>query len=232
MRSIAVARVLFVTMVWVLGTSAHASSWADISNPDATAGLKSVLNGATVKAVERLGAENGFWNNEKVKIPLPGYMENARKLMNALGMKKQTKELQRTMNHAAELAMNEAKPIFVQAITTLNVQDAKSIIAGGQDSVTAFFKTKTSAALRAKFLPVVKTATDKVGLARQYNEYAARGAALGVLKDEQISVEAFVAQKALDGLFVVMAEEEKTIRSDPVGQGSAIVKKVFGAFGR
>ena len=133
------------------------------------------------------------------------------------------------MNHAAEAAVVEAKPLFVNAIKTMSVQDANGIISGGQDSGTQFFKAKTSEALRAKFLPVVKRATDKVGLAQQYNALAEKGAALGVVKGEQTNVEGYVTQKALDGLFVMMADEEKAIRADPVGKGTDIVKKVFGA---
>ena len=216
----------------LLSRHAFALSWGDISNQDATAGLKSALNSSTVKAIEKLAAENGFWDNAKVKIPLPGYLEDARGVMNALGMKKQAEELQLAMNRAAEKAVGEAKPIFVNAIKSMSVQDAKGIISGGNDSGTQYFKGKTADQLRTKFLPVVKKATERVGLAQKYNELAGKGASLGIIKGDQKSVETFVTQKALDGLYLMMADEEKAIRADPVGKGTEIVKKVFGAFGK
>ena len=212
--------------------AAQALSWGDLSNQDAAAGLKSALNSSTVKAVEKLAGEGGFWNNPKVKIPLPGYLEDARGVMNAIGMKKQAEELQMAMNRAAENAVGEAKPIFVNAIKAMTVQDAKGIISGGQDSGTQYFKGKTIDALRTKFLPVVKKATERVGLAQKYNDIAAKGASLGIIKGDQKTVETFVTQKALDGLYLMMADEEKAIRADPVGKGTEIVKKVFGAFGK
>ncbi len=211
---------------------AWALSWGDITNQDAAAGLKSALNSSTVKAVEKLAVEGGFWNNPKVKIPLPGYLEDARGVMNALGMKKQAEELHMAINRAAETAVGDARPVFVNAIKSMTVQDAKGIISGGQDSGTQFFKGKTTDTLRAKFLPVVKKATEKVGLAQKYNELAGKGAKLGLIKGDQANVESFVTQKALDGLFLMMADEEKAIRADPIGKGTEIVKKVFGALGR
>lgn len=212
--------------------NAWALSWGDVTNQDAAAGLKSALNSSTVKAVEKLAVEGGFWNNPKVKIPLPGYLEDARGVLNALGMKKQAEELHMAINRAAETAVGDARPVFVNAIKSMTVQDAKGIISGGQDSGTQFFKGKTTDTLRAKFLPVVKKATEKVGLAQKYNELAGKGAKLGVIKGDQANVESFVTQKALDGLFLMMADEEKAIRADPIGKGTEIVKKVFGALGK
>jgi hypothetical protein len=220
------------TVTGLASRYAQALSWGDISNQDAVAGLKSALNSSTLKAVEKLAVENGFWNNAKVKIPLPGYLEDARGVMNAIGMKKQAEELQLAMNRAAEHAVGEAKPIFVNAIKSMSVQDAKGIISGGNDSGTQYFKGKTVDQLRTKFLPVVKKATEKVGLAQKYNELAGKGASLGIIKGDQKTVETFVTQRALDGLYLMMADEEKAIRADPVGKGTDIVKKVFGAFGK
>ena len=231
--------------VWLLGLSggallaalmpvkkAFALSWGDISNQDAVAGLKSALDSSTVKAIQKLAVEGGYWNNAKVKIPLPGYLEDARSVLNAIGMRKQIDELHQTINRSAENAVGEAKPIFVNAIKSMSVQDAKGIISGGADSGTQYFKGKTADQLRSKFLPIVKKATEKLGLAQKYNDLAAKGASLGVIKGDSKSVETFVTQKALDGLYLMMADEEKAIRADPVGKGTEIVKKVFGAFGK
>ena len=147
-------------------------------------------------------------------------------------MKKQIEELQQTMNRAAEKAVGDAKPIFVDAIKSMSVQDAKGIISGGPDSGTQFFKSKTAGQLRTQFLPVVKKVTEKLGLAQKYNDLAAKGASLGVIKGDQKTVETFVTQRALDGLYLMMADEEKALRADPVGKGTDIVKKVFGAVGK
>jgi len=215
-----------------LSRSAWSLSWSDITQKDAVNGLKSALTTATTQAVQQLGAENGFLANPKVRIPLPKHLAQAQSVLNALGMKEQLEQLETAMNHAAEHAVVEAKPIFIGALKSMTVQDAKSIISDGDDAGTQYFKGKTSTALRSKFLPVVKRATDQVGLAQQYNALAQKGAAWGMLKPEQTSVEAYVTQKALDGLFTVMAEQEQAIRADPVKAGTDIVRKVFGALGK
>ena len=214
------------------GSYAWALSWGDISNQDAVAGLKGALNSSTGKAVAQLAAVNGFWNNPKVKIPLPDYMEKARGLMNTFGMKKQADELHESINHAAEQAVGEAKPIFVGAIQTMSVQDAKGIISGGNDSGTQYFKSKTTDTLRGKFLPVVTRVTQRIGLAQKYNDLAGKGAKFGLVKGDDAKVETFVTHRALDGLFTMMADEERAIRANPVAAGSDIVKKVFGALGK
>ena len=120
------------TVTGFASRAAHALSWGDITNQDAVAGLKSALNSSTVKAVEKLAIEGGFWNNAKVKIPLPGYLEDARSVMNAIGMRKQAEELQMAMNRAAENAVGEAKPIFGNAIKSMSVQDAMASSPAGK----------------------------------------------------------------------------------------------------
>jgi len=123
----------------------------------------------------------------------------------------------------------EAKPIFVNAVKAMSVSDAKGIIGGGSDSGTQYFKGKTSGTLRDKFLPVVTSVTQRIGLAQKYNELAAKGSQFGLVKGDNATVESYVTARALDGLFSMMADEEKAIRADPVKAGSAIVSKVFGA---
>jgi hypothetical protein len=216
----------------LLPQSVWALSWSDISNQDAVAGLKSALDSSTAKAIGQLAVENGFWNNAKVKIPLPEYLEKASGLMKTMGMGKQVDDLHLQINRAAEKAVGEAKPIFINAIKSMSVQDAKGIITGGQDSGTQYFKNKTTDTLRGKFLPVVTSVTQRIGLAQKYNEVAGRGAQFGLVKGDDTKVETYVTRRALDGLFVMMADEEKAIRADPVGKGTSIVQKVFGALGK
>ena len=125
--------------------------------------------------------------------------------------------------------MPEAKALLVDSVRRMSVQDAKAILTGGQDSATQFFKRTTSDQLRAKFLPIVKRATERVKLAQKYDEYAGKGVQFGLVKKEHANLDDYVTQKALDGLFFMVAEEEKKIRQDPVKAGSDIVRKVFGA---
>jgi len=211
---------------------AWALSWGDITNQDAVSGLKSALDSSTARAIGKLAVENGFWNNAKVKIPLPEYIEKASGIMKAMGMGKQVDDLHLQINRAAEKAVGEAKPIFVNAVKSMTVQDAKGIISGGQDSGTQFFKGKTSDTLRGKFLPVVTSVTQRIGLAQKYNDLAGKGAKFGLVKGDDAKVETHVTTRALDGLFTMMADEEKAIRADPVGKGTSIVQKVFGALGK
>ena len=149
--------------------------------------------------------------------------------MRAFGMKKQAEELVETMNRAAEMAVVEAKPILVNAVKTMGFDDARGILTGGDDAATKYFKRTTSNDIAAKFLPIVKQATAKVGLAAQYNQYAGQASKLGLIDKKDADLDSYVTHKAMDGLFLMIAEQEKAIRKDPVGTGSAMIKKVFGA---
>ena len=140
---------------------ARAISLSDLSKADATAGLKGALSESSISAVKLLGVENGFMNNAKVRIPLPGYLEKAAKTMKMLGMKKQVDELELAMNRAAEAAVPEAQTLLVDAVKTMSVTDAKNILTGGQTAGTEYFKGKTKTPLQGKFLPIVKKATEK-----------------------------------------------------------------------
>jgi hypothetical protein len=216
----------------VLSVPVWALSLADLSNQDAVSGLKAALTQSSAMAVSKLGIPGGFLGNPRVRIPLPGSLNKAAGLMRSLGMGKYADELETTMNRAAEAAVPEGKAVLVDAVKKMTVQDAKTILTGGNDSATQYFKSNTSAALTAKFLPIVKNATSKVGLAQQYNTFAEQGAKLHLLNDKQANLEGYVTQKTLDGLFLMMAEEEKAIRQNPLGQTSKLVKKVFGAIGK
>ena len=133
------------------------------------------------------------------------------------------------MNHAAEEAVGEAKPLFLDAIKKMTITDAKNILTGGDDAATQYFKRTTSAALTEKFLPIVKQKTDSLKLAKQYDNYASSAASFGLLNKQTSSVEGYVTQKALDGLFLIMADEERALRQNPIGASSSLLKKVLGA---
>ena len=213
-------------LAWPLAARAQLQG---LTQRDATAGLKAALEKGSQAAVATLGREDGFFLNPQVKIPLPESLQRAERMMRRVGMGKYADELVLTMNRAAEAAVPEARQLFVDAVRKMSVQDAKAILTGGDTAGTQYFQRATSQQLHDRFLPIVKRSTARVGLARKYNDYAEKGASLGLLKKEHANLDEYVTQRALEGLFVVVAEEEKKIRKDPVGTGTNIIKKVFGA---
>lgn len=220
----------FLASIFLLAQHrAEAFSIDDLSNADAAKGLKAALEQGAINAISLLGKQDGFLGNDKVRIPLPGYLEDASKLLRTFGQGARIDELLTAMNRAAEAAVPMAKDILVGAVKSMNVTDAKKILTGGETSVTTFFAEKTRAPLSIKFLPVVTQATQKFGLVDKYNQVAGKAADFGLVKKEDANIQKYVTAKTLDGLFLMIGEEEKKIRLDPVGTGSAILKKVFGA---
>ncbi len=207
---------------------AYALSLGDLTNADATSGVKAALEKGALAAIGILGKQDGFLGNEKVRIPLPGFLEDAGKFMKKLGQGKRVDELITSMNRGAEQAMPMAKNLLVSTVKAMSVVDAKNILTGGDTSVTTFFAEKTRAPLDIEFLPIVTKATEKVGLAEKYNSFGGKAASLGLMKKEDANIQQYVTGKALDGLYFVIGEEEKKIRQDPIGTGSSILKKVFG----
>jgi hypothetical protein len=175
------------------------------------------------------GRPDGFLGNPRVRIPLPGFLADAAKLLEATGQRRRVDELVTAMNRAAEAAVPEAKPLLVAAVKSMSVEDARKVITGGDDSVTQFFAGKTREPLAVKFLPIVTRATERVQLAEKYNAVAGKAAGLGLVRKEDANVQQYVTGKALDGLYMMIGDEERKIRSDPLATGSAILKKVFGA---
>jgi hypothetical protein len=221
-------------LMWVgpllgLHRNSYAISFNDISNAEAAQGLKTALEKGASVAVKTLGQANGFMGNDKVRIPLPGYLQDAANLMRKFGQGAKLDELVLAMNQAAEAAVPMARDSLVNAVKTMNVQDAKKILGGGETAVTQFFADKTRQPLSQKFLPVVTMTTARVDLASKYNQIAGKAATMGLVKGDQTTIEQYVTAKTLDGLYFMIGEEEKKIRQDPVAAGSAVLKKVFGA---
>jgi len=202
---------------------------AGLSETDAASGIRVALERGAVAAVGLLGKTDGFLGNPKVHIPLPSFLDDAARLLRATGQKKRVDALETALNRAAEAAVPEAKTLLVSAVKSMSVEDAKQVITGGDDSVTQFFVGKTREPLGVKFLPIVTKATEKVSLVDKYNAVAGRAASLGLLKPQDASIQAYVTEKALDGLYLMIGEEEKKIRANPVATGSAILRKVFGS---
>ena len=222
-------KIVFAFILTLTAAIAQAGSLDAISAGDASAGVKEALAKGADYAVASLGKENGFLGNSKVKIPLPGYLQKAEKGLRMFGMGKQADELMETMNHAAENAVAEARPILSESIKKMSVDDAKGILTGGEGSVTKYFKRTSSEQLTEKFTPIVKASTKKLQLAEQYNQFAGKAASSGLIDKKDADLDSYVTQKAMDGLFLMIAEEEKKLRSNPVGAGSDLLKKVFGA---
>jgi hypothetical protein len=217
---------------WSAGASLAGAAFgaraSGLSEADAVAGLRAALERGAVAAVGLLGRPDGFLGNPQVRIPLPPALQDAAKLLKMTGQSRRIDELVTAMNRAAEAAVPEAKVLLVSAVKSMSVEDALRVLRGGDTSVTDFFAGKTRAPLGAKFLPIVDRATARVKLADKYNAVAGKAAGLGLVKTEDANVQQYVTRKALDGLYFMIGEEEKKIRSDPVGTGSAILKKVFG----
>jgi hypothetical protein len=199
-----------------------------LSEADAASGVRAALERGAASAVSLLGRNDGFLGNPKVKIELPGFLQDAAKLLKATGQSKRVDELVTAMNRAAEAAVPEAKTLLVSAVKSMSVDDAVKIIKGGDNSVTQFFSAKTREPLGVKFLPIVARATQRVSLAQKYDVLAGKAAGMGLMKKEDANLNGYVTGRALDGLYFMIGEEERKIRRDPVATGSAILKKVFG----
>lgn len=213
----------------LLSANAFALSLANLSQTDASGGLKDALSQGAQIAVKQLGKPGGFTNDPAVRIELPGKLGKAAKVMKQFGMGAQVDQLEASMNQAAEAAVPQAQTLLVDAVKKMSVQDAKGILAGGDDSATQYLERSSREQLRQRFLPIVKQATDKVGLAKQYNAFASQAAAFGVVDAKDANVEGYVTEQALDGLFKVIAQQEKGIRENPAGAATSLAKKVFGA---
>jgi Protein of unknown function (DUF4197) len=208
---------------------AQALSLSDLTDKDASQGLRAALEKGALVAVGLLGKPDGFLGNEKVRIPLPGFLNDAAGILKTLGQGKRVDELITSMNRAAEAAVPMARDLLLNAVKSMSVTDAKTILSGGENSITQFFAEKTRGPLATKFLPVVTQAIEKVGLATKYNEFAGKAAGFGLVRKEDANIQQYVTDKSLDGLYATIGEEEKKIRQNPVEAGSAILKKVFGA---
>ena len=221
------AMILGVLAGLVIPGHAPAQNLAGITNQDAVQALKDALVQGSSKAVSQLSAPNGFLGNPQVKIPLPDTIKRVESGLRMLGMGRQADELVASMNQAAEMAVKEATPLLVSAVKNMSVSDAKGILTGPDDAATLYFKRTTSDALTQRFLPIVKQATARVQLAQQYNALAGEAAQYGLISKDDANIDNYVTRKTLDGLFIVIAEQERSIRRDPMGAATSIAKKVF-----
>jgi Protein of unknown function (DUF4197) len=222
-------RLALGSSLFALSFVAAAGTLDDLSSKDAAGGLRAALSQGVGAAVTQLGANNGFLNDPKVAIPLPSTLEKADRALRMVGMSGEADELRATMNHAAEQAVAQARPVFEDAVRHMTLTDAKAILTGGDDAGTQYFRRTTSTQLTAKFKPVVTSATAKLSLAAKYDQFAGKAAQFGLISQQDSNLNDYVTAKALDGLFSRIADEERAIRKNPLGQANALIKKVFGA---
>lgn len=221
---------LLTTLALVaISSTAFAASLSDYTDAQTVSGLKEALTQSASGAVSKLGQTDGYFGNDKVKIPLPESLQKVEGLMRTFGMGRQADELILAMNRAAEAAVPEAKKILIDSVKKMSFEDAKGIVTGGEDAATQYFRRTTASPLHDKFLPIVAKATKKVSLAQKYDQYAGKAAKFGLVSEKDAQLNEYVTNKALDGLYLMMAEEEKAIRQDPLGRGGHWLGKIFGA---
>jgi len=226
-----VRRLGFICLVAMASSLTQVSAGAldALTSKDASGGLRAALGQGIDLAVTQLGATDGFLKDPKVSIPLPPALQKADRALRMLGMANDADTLKAAMNHAAEAAVAQAKPVFKDALTRMTIADAKSILGGADDAGTQYFRKATSAQLTEKFKPIIARETAKLKLATLYDQYAGKAASVGLLKAQDANLNDYVTAKALDGLFSRIGDEEKAIRKDPLGQTSSLIRKVFGA---
>ncbi|HUD41278.1 MAG TPA: DUF4197 domain-containing protein [Dokdonella sp.] len=199
--------------------------------PQAAAGIKETLSRSVEAAIAQLGKPDGFLADKAVRIAVPKPLEPVAKTARRLGQGQYVDQLETAMNHAAEQAVPAAAEIFGEAIRAMSVQDALGIVGGSKDAATAYFRRSSGEALRAKMLPLVAQATDSAGVTKAYKQLTDKGggklAALGASR-ESLDLDRYVTDKALDGLFHTIAEQEAQIRDNPVATGSALLQSLFG----
>ena len=224
--------------------SVTSTGLAALSQTQMAGGLKDALGNGLQHAVASLGHDGGFLTNVAVKIPMPEKLQTVEKTLRTLGQGKLADEFVATMNHAAEQAVPEAASVFGDAVKQMSIDDAKSVLTGPDDSATQFFRRTTATNLYAKFYPIVQKATANTGVTSTYKNMLAKvsgagntggfGAALGGLANnylgtDALNVDKYVTDKTLDGLFKMVADEEKNIRQNPVARTTDLMKQVFGA---
>lgn len=222
-------------------TSGSTQAGANLPTSDIAAGLKEALAKGTTNAINSLGRNDGFWNNPKVRIPLPGKLEQAADLARKVGMGAKVDAFELSLNRAAEKAVPQVADIFGDAIRKMTLSDARGILTGGDHAATDYFRRVAGPALTARIEPIVAKATDSVGVTQKYkaftagNSGGALGGVLGALGGQHggsgnslLNLDDYVTGKTIDGLFTTIGEQEKSIRDNPAARTSDLLKKVFG----
>lgn len=211
-------------------SAAVPTTLAALSQGDVASGLKEALSKGVNQAIASLGKDGGFLNNVDVKIPMPPQLHQVEGALRTMGQGSLADEFVATMNHAAEQAVPVAASVFAGAITNMTVEDAKAILTGPDDAATQYFRKTSGTQLHKQFLPIVRAATAKTGVTAAYkNLLAHAGPAASFLGQDAGDLDGYVTTKSLDGLFKMVAAEEKKIREDPVARSTDLLQKVFGS---
>lgn len=212
-----------------LGKIFKSDSKSNLSNGDIVAGLKEALEVGTTNTVDLTGKVDGYFANAAIKILLPSQLQTVEQGLRMLGQGQKVDELVLAMNRSAEKAAPAAKDIFWSAIKGMSFDDARKILAGGDTAATDYFRAKTSDTLTAAFRPVVDDTMKQVGVVQQYDQLVGAYKAVPFASSlPSVDIQAYVVGKALDGLFLVLGEQEKKIRTNPAAQVTDLLKKVFG----
>ncbi len=205
------------------------SGLAQFTAQEQTDSLKQALTQGAETAVRNLARENGYLGNDRVRIPLPENLQKVDRTMRKIGLGKYSDELVTSMNRAAEAAAPEAKTLLVDAVKHMTVSDARDILLGNDDAATQYFRRNTETALGGKFKPIIAQSMQKVSLAQAYDRFAGKGIKLGLVDERDANLEDYIMRKALDGLFLMMADQEKEIRAHPLQATGDLAKKIFAA---
>ena len=240
MRTIVLASVVFFALAFSAVFAGPFDLLKDLAIPGAEtsqtsldenttiSGLKEALSIGTQNAVKSVSKSNGYFSNDRIKILLPDKIQTVAEVASKLGYQKQVDELILSMNRAAEGAAPKASRLFGQAIKEMTFDDARGILQGGDTSATEFFKKKTSAKLYDEFKPIVSSSVNKVGVAKAYKEMMAPVETVPFVSKESVDLDHYVTTKALDGLFLMIGDEEKKIRTNPTARVTDLLKTVFG----
>ena len=200
---------------------------AGLSDAKIGAGLKEALQVATEKTVSLTGKTDGYFTNQAIKILMPERLRTFESGLRAVGYGPQIDELVLGMNRAAERAAPQAKQIFFDAIGGMSFDDARKILNGGDTAATQYFKAKATPQLTAAFRPVVERSMSQVGVSRQYKDLVSRFDAIPFAKSQAFDLDGYVVDKGLGGLFVVLGEQEKQIRTNPAARATDLLEEVF-----
>jgi hypothetical protein len=199
-----------------------------LTEKDAADGIREALVNGTGQSVKLVSVLDGYWGNPEIRIPFPEGAKDMESKLRNIGMGKKVDEFNVSMNRAAEKAAAEAKPIFVAAIKGMTVRDAITIVRGANNAATMYLKNTTSPELINKFQPIIKTSLDNVNATRYWSDLITIYNKIPLVRKMNPDLTAYVTQKAIDGLFIMIAKEELKIRKDPMARTSELLKRVFG----
>lgn len=204
------------------------SGTGQLSSEEIANGLKEALTNGISKGSDLVSKTDGYFKNPEIKLPFPPEAKKAEDKLRAMGMGAEVDNFVLTLNRAAEDAAKEAKPIFVDAIKAMTIQDAAGILRGNDDAATQYLKKTTTTALKGKFKPVVKASLEKVNATKYYADLIKTYNKIPLVQKLNPDLDEYATDKAIEGLFIMIAKEEKNIRKNPVARTSDLLKKVFG----